>query len=125
MASVYESAILDPIFMPAVRDIAAITNSNPLVVTTTFAHTYATGLILRLIIPSAYGMQQANRLKAAITVTGPTTFTMPIDSTSFDTFVVPTLLMGQPEITIAQSTPVGEVASILTESFVNILTPQF
>lgn len=125
MASVYESAIIDPIFMPAVRDISAITNAYPLTVTTTFAHTYATGLILRLLIPSAYGMQQVNRRKAAITVTGSTTFTMPIDSTHFDPFIIPTLLMGQPEITSAQSTPVGEVASILTESFVNILTPQF
>lgn len=121
----YYGALTDPIFKPAVRDIAAISNSNPMVVTTTFANSYLTGLIVRLVVPPAFGMIQADGIQGDITVTGTTTFTMNVDSTHFDPFVVFMELPDQPLITPAQVTPVGEVAAILTQSFVNILTPQF
>lgn len=121
----YYGALTDPIFEPAVRDIAAISNSNPMVVTTTFDNSYLTGLIVRLVVPPAFGMIQADGLQGDITVTSTTTFTMNVDSTYFDAFVIFAELTGQPLITPAQVVPVGEVAAILTQSFVNILTPQF
>jgi len=125
----YYGAIENTIFEPQLTDIASITNSFPAVVTTTFPHNYESLLIIRFLIPPQFGMIQLNKLKATITVTGPTTFTVPIDTTNFDPFVTFMELPGQPLITPSQVpsqvTPVGESASILTQSFVNILTPQF
>ena len=121
----YYGALTNPIFKPAVRDIAAISQGLITQVTTTFAHSYLTGLIIRLVIPPDFGMIQLDGTVWTITVTGDTTFTIPVDSTNFDQFVVPTEAVDQPLGTPAQVTPVGEQSSILTQSFVNVLTPQF
>jgi hypothetical protein len=121
----YYGAILNPVYEPAVRDIAAITNTLIVSITTTFAHSYLSGLIVRIRIPFNFGMQGLNDQIGSILVTGPTTFTMPIDTTQFDPFVIPTEAASQPLFTPAQVVPIGEDADILTQSFVNILTPQF
>ncbi len=121
----YYGAQSNPYFRPALNDIIDITNDFPATVTTKFPHKYLSLLIVRLLIPPAFGMTQLNKLKATITVTGATTFTIPIDTTNFDPFISFTELMGQPLITPAQVNALGENASILTQSFVNILTPQF
>lgn len=120
----YYGAIVNPKFMPAARDIVAITKAFPLQVTTSFAHSYLSGLIVRLYIPVNFGMVILNKVKGSIVVTGPTTFTMNIDSTYLDPFVVPPDQPGN-NLTPAQVVPVGEDTDILTQSFVNILTPQF
>lgn len=120
----YYGAIVNPKFMPAARDIAAMTNTFPLQVTTTFDHSYLSGLIVRLYIPRNFGMVVLNRVKGSILVTGPTTFIMNIDSTHLDPFVIPPDQPGD-NGTPAQVVPIGEDADILTQSFVNILTPQF
>lgn len=82
----------NPVFQRAMRIVSTITNANPAVVTTTFDHQYLTGLIVRLNIPKGYGMTQANRLYGPIVVTGATTFTVDIDTTHFDTFIVPIVI---------------------------------
>lgn len=120
----YYSALQDPIYLPAVRDIVAITNGFPLEVTTSFDHSYLSGLIVRLLIPKNFGMVILNQVKGLIVVTGPDTFTMNIDSTTFDPFVVPPTQPGA-NFTPAQVVPVGEDSDMLSESFVNILKPQF
>ena len=120
----YYGAIQNPIFKPAVRDIVAISNSFPLVVTTSFPHSYLTGLIVRLLIPNNFGMVTLNKVKGLITVTSATTFTMEINSTTLDAFVVPPQQPGD-NFTPAQVVPVGESALQLDQSFVNVLTPQF
>lgn len=92
-------AIQFPTFQPAMRNILSITQSDPAIITTTFdgttpgVHQYQTGMICSLNIPYSYGMQGANQFQSPITVTSETTFTMPIDTTQMDPFVVPT---GQP-----------------------------
>lgn len=120
----YYGAIRNPIYKPAVRDIVAISNGFPLQVTTSFPHSYLTGLIVRLLIPNNFGMVVLNKVKGLITVTGDTTFTMEINSTFVDPFVVPAEQPGD-NFTPAQVVPVGEDSAILTQSFVNVLTPQF
>jgi hypothetical protein len=110
----------NPIFQPAMRLIAAITRSNPLSVTTTFAHQYKDGTIVRLDIPLADGMQQADQRFGPIIVTSPTTFTMPIDSTNFDAFAIP--FAPPPALNIcAQVVPIGEVDETLQAATVNVL----
>ena len=133
----YYSAVQNPSFEPAVTDILAITNSNPASVTTgakvnnivtAVPHNYLTGLIVRMQIPQSYGMRLDYGPKQPhfqITVTGPTTFTIPLDTTNFDPFVVPVEMMGQPLLNVSQAVPMGEIAEILTQSVVNVLTPQF
>lgn len=108
----------NPQFYPAYRLISAITQANPATVTTTFAHGYGTGLVVRLVIPPADGMQQANGLTGAITVTGETTFTIDIDTSLFDAFSVPDL--ANPDIdTAALVVPVGEINALLTQATVD------
>lgn len=120
----YYGALSNAYFQPLVTDITAITNAFPLQVTTSFAHNYLTGLIVRLYIPKNFGMVLLNDAQGSIIVNGATTFTMNIDSTNFDAFVVPSEQPGN-NFTPAQTVPIGEKADILTQSFVNILTPQF
>jgi len=111
----------NPYQIPAISQIAAITNANPALVTTTFANNYLTGGIVRFYIPSYCGMTQANDLQGAITVTGPTTFTIAIDTTSFDPFVAPPFAY----LTPPQIVPVGEETQFLNSAFRNILQPLF
>ncbi len=104
-----------PIFQPAMRQIASITRSNPVVITTTFDHNYFTGDIVRINIPSnagitlnplaSFGMPQINKMYAPITVLSNTTFSMPIDSTLYDPFAEP---VGA--LQFAQCTNIAEVA---------------
>ena len=97
----------NPVFQRAMRVISSITNDYPAVVTTTFAHQYLTGLIVRLNIPKGYGMTQANQLYGPIVVTGDTTFTIDIDTTGFDIFAAPsTFPQNQQSATV---TAIGEI----------------
>lgn len=112
-------AIQRPVFKPAMRIISAITNSFPATVTTSFDHNYVTGTIVRLNIPPGFGMLQANQLIGPVTVTGDTTFTIPIDTTYFDVFATPATFPQSYQH--AQVTPVGEINSLLTEATRNVL----
>lgn len=114
-----------PTYQPSMRIISAITNANPAAVTTTFAHQYVTGTVVRLDIPSGFGMTQANQQFGDITVTSPTTFTIAIDTTMFDTFVVPTytLLPSGTVVSLqqAQCIAIGELNSQLNAALYNVL----
>lgn len=119
----YEAAILNPVYMPAVRDILAITNANPAQVTTTFANSYVVGTIIRFVIPNNYGMTLLNGLQCTIIqLVSDTEFLVNVDTTDIDPFVIPTLQPGN-NYTSAQIVPIGEVAATLDASFVNILKP--
>jgi len=87
MADIY--ALQYPITQPAMRIIVAITNAEPAVVTTSFPHQYLNGLIVRLNVPSYYGMSQINQMSGAITIIDELNFSLPIDSTFFNPFVAP------------------------------------
>ncbi len=116
----------NPIFQPATRLIDSITNANPAVVTTTFAHQYLDGTIVRLDIPPADGMQQANQLTGTIVVLSPTTFAIDIDTTTFEPFAIP----AAPDYTVfvcAFCVPIGTGHVVINEQLkiatVNILNP--
>lgn len=110
----------NPTFQPAMRIIASITNTFPVVVTTTFDHNYITGETLRLNIPRGFGMQQINQQYTDIIVTGATTFTMNIDATGYDAFIIPADNPGH-FFTQAQVTPIGEVNQLLRAAVKNVL----
>lgn len=110
----------NPIFQPAMRLIASITNASPALVTTTFANQYKNGLIVRLDIPVACGMQQANGLTGAITIVSDTSFYITLDTTLFDVFAIP--VDPPPAVnTCAQVVPVGEISSTLINAVQNVL----
>ena len=111
-----------PQFQPAMRIVTAITNGFPAIVTTSFNHQYLTGLVVRLDIPSNYGMQQANQLFGPITVLTPTTFSIPIDTTYFDAFIVPGPAL---TFTLAQVVPIAEVSSELYQAVRDVVPHQF
>lgn len=103
------------------RIISAITNGNPAIVTTTFDHGYAVGIIGRLDIPAYIGMPQADQQVVTIlTILGPTTFTINLNTTSFQPFVVPDPISAQANMT-AMFVPMGEVNSKLSSATQNIL----
>lgn len=72
--------------------IQSITNSNPMVITVEnnpAANIYIPGQLVYLSIPSSYGMYQANGLTAQIIAVSGNNFTVALNSTQFDPFVIP------------------------------------
>lgn len=62
----------------------------------TEANTYIPGMLVRLLVPSSYGMYQANNITAEITAVNGLDFTLNVDSSGFDPFVVPASTAEQP-----------------------------
>jgi len=112
-------AVESPTFQPAMRIITAITQSNPAAVTTSFDHDYVSGMIVRLVIPPGYGLEEYNEQKGTITVTGDTTFTIDIDTTIGEPFTVPAVFPENKQS--PQVLPIGEINSMLTTATRNVL----
>jgi hypothetical protein len=113
-------ALQNPVFQPAMRLIAAITNSNPCIVTTTFDNQYVSGTVVRLDIPEACGMQQANQFVGPLTVIDALNFSLPLDTTTFGAFVIPVLT--NPHIDICpQVVPIAENNDQLSAAERNVL----
>lgn len=121
MAQPYQCfAVRYPVYGPAMRLIASITNASAPVVTTTFDHSYVTGTIVRFDLPPAVGMQQLNQKTFPITVTGSDTFTIPIDTTTFQAFAIP--MSSSPFIDVcAQCVPIGSENDTLEPAVKNII----
>lgn len=105
-----------PVFQPSLRVITNITNDFPAEVTTSFAHQYQTGLIIRIILPPGWGMTQINQQFSDITVTGDTTFTINLDTTFYYPFVTPVSYNQYP-----QAIPIGEINSTVYLATANAL----
>ena len=63
-------------FSPARVAISAITQANPCVVSTASAHNLTTGQVVRIHVPTNYGMVQLNQNLYHITVLSPTSFSL-------------------------------------------------
>jgi hypothetical protein len=118
----------NPIYQPAMRVITAITNASPAQITTMYPHQYQNGLIVRIDVPFADGMQQINQLTGTVTIDliDPTKFTLNIDTTLFDPFTIPQDPNNPgsppPQTQIcAFAVPVGEDASIVYQATRNVL----
>lgn len=88
--------------IPSSLIITAISQSMPMVITVqvetpvTEANTYIVGMAVRLNVPQSYGMYQANGLVGTITAISGNNFTLSLDSSFFDSFVVPSGNAEQP-----------------------------
>lgn len=88
--------------IPSSLLITNITTSSPMVVsvaignTSTEANTYIVGMAIRLFVPQTYKMYQANNLVGTIIDISGLDFTLNLDSSLFDTFVIPSGNVEQP-----------------------------
>lgn len=113
-------AVPFPTFQPAMRLIASITNSYPCIVTTTFNNQYIDGTIVRLDIPQACGMFQADQFVGPLTVINDTSFSLDLDTTNFGIFITPVL--PNPHINVcAQVVPIAENNDTLDAAVQNVL----
>jgi len=97
----------DPIFYPRVRTISKITVSGTsAVITMTVAHGFTVGQKVKLTVPSAFGMVEADGLTGNITAISTGTITVDIDVSTFTAFAFP--LTAAVPFTPALVTPVGE-----------------
>lgn len=99
--------------------ITGITAANPMVVSVSTTHLYNVGSKVRLIVPAAFGMVEANNLLGEVTAIGANTLTLDIDSSAFTAFAYPTSATAAAGVTFPQVVPVGEDASILTDRIYN------
>lgn len=81
----------DPRFAPQKNWVTGITAANPMVVTLSLTHGLAVDDMVRLSVPAAFGMTQADGLSGKVTAvsTANNTVTLDIDASAFDAFVFP------------------------------------
>ena len=105
-----------PVFKPAMRIITDITTSYPAAVTTSFNHGYSSGIIVRLVVPLGFGMQEVNDKFGEITVISPNSFDIDLDTSRFNPFSVP---LNNKQY--AQSIPFAEDNSTIYSAYQNVL----
>jgi len=115
-------AVPFPIFQRAMRIITNITNAEVAVVTTSFAHQYVSGMIVRLNVPAGFGMTQVNQKYAPIQVLSDTTFSIALDTQFYDPFVIASSYPQSYQS--ATVTPIGEINSLLVAATQNVLPYQ-
>lgn len=99
LPNIYLSPVIQT---PSALLITAITQASPMVITvqientSTQANTYIVGMAVKLTIPVTYGMIQANNLVGTILAISGSNFSLNIDSSQFDAFVVPSGNVEQP-----------------------------
>jgi hypothetical protein len=116
----WQKVIVGPLYYPQRTVITGITAANPIVVTTATNHGFTVGQQVRLRVPSALGMVQANNLQGVITAVTSTTFTIgSIDSSAFTAFAWPAVT--SLPFTPATVTPIGSGPSaVATPPFYNV-----
>ena len=86
----FRKVIVGSLFYPTRHNISNITAANPIVVSTLSNHGFTVGQQVRLRVPSALGMVQANNLTGVITAVTATTLTIAsIDSSAFTAWAWP------------------------------------
>lgn len=121
----YYGSDTNPLFRPAVINILSITNSYPAVVVTTYdgvtpaAHGYIDQLIVRFSIPPDFGMELLNKRVGSILVLSSTSFSVDLDTTNMDPFVIPTYRPGH-NGNAAQVNAYAEDTAITRGSFTNV-----
>ena len=121
----YRIIPFDPIYYPRARTITAITQATSAVITLSVIHGFTVGQVVKILVPSAFGMTQMNNLYGTITAitTGATnTITVNIDSSAFTAFAFPTSAVAAGGLTFAQVVPVGEAATnTVLQPYANLL----
>lgn len=77
-----------------IQTISSITQAFPMVVTTVLDHNYVAGMMIRFLIPEAFGMTSLNNINAQVLSVTNNTLTVNVDSTNFTQFSYPSPLPG-------------------------------
>lgn len=112
-------ALQYPVFKPAMRVIDDIVRGETTTITTTFAHGYITGTIVRIYVPTGFGIPQMDKMQGPIVVTSDTEFIMAINSSDFDPYETPTSFPLDRQY--SQVVPIGEVNETLLAALKNVL----
>lgn len=109
----------NPLYVPEKNYITGITAANPMVVTLSITHNLAVGDKVRLAVPSAFGMTQADGLVGEVTAvsTANNTITLDIDSSAFTAFAFPA--SSAVPFTHAHVVPFGTVANGVEQAVYN------
>lgn len=75
-----------------IQTIASITQAFQMVVTTVVNHGYVSGMKVRFLIPTQFGMVQLNGIEGQVLQLTPNTLTIDIDSRNFTPFAYPSPL---------------------------------
>ena len=94
-------------FIVPLSGAAGITQATSAVVSTSVAHDFTVGEKVRLKVPSAYGMTEANDQVATVTATSTYTVTLDLDSSGFTAFSLPTSAIYAAGVTPAGIIPAG------------------
>ena len=108
----YRKVSVGPLFYPQRATITGISATNPIVITTSTAHGLTVGQLVKLAVPTVFGMTQADKLQGVITAVTTDTLTIgSIDASAFTAFAWPavTSLPFTPAFVI----PVGSGPSIV------------
>lgn len=122
----YCTTITQSYFVPSSSVLLAIFKGYPTIVVTYTPYNFVNGTIVRLTISPDCGMPQINQQTGPITVVDATTFTIPINSTLYDDFVIPEN-PADPGHTFPQQqpcsfvVPIGELNAQLNMAVKNIL----
>jgi hypothetical protein len=108
-------------FIPNRQTVSAVTNAQPAVVTTSQDHGYESGLQVRFFFPLDVGMNELNGQIFQITKIDSTNFSIPIDSSNFDSFSPVGTVQTPQVIPVAE---VGDSLSQATDNNNNIV-PEF
>lgn len=108
-------------FTPYSTIIQSISNTLPAIVVTVTPHGYDNGLLVRTVVPQNCGMQQIDGLVSEITVIDPTSFSIPVNASNFDSFAYTSVQQ------LAQVIPVGVQSVSLTQAESNAgnIIPEF
>lgn len=93
-------------FIPKRREISAVSNATRAVVTTTENHGYSAGQVVRLIVPSEYGMSLFFVVANILSIPTDTTFVTDIDTSNQSSYVAPT---PPPGFTQSQVVPISGI----------------
>lgn len=109
----------NPSYVPAQNWITKITQAAQAVVTLSVTHNLAVNDQVRLIVPSAYGMVQADQQVAKVVAvsTANNTVTLDLDSSAFTAFAFPA--SASVPFTHAQLIPYGDVANGVDQALDN------
>lgn len=110
----------DPRYYPRRRFITGVTAASSAVITLSVTHQFTVGQLVRIYVPSGWGMTQMDGQLATITAINTTTntITVNIDSSAYTAFAFPTSAIAATGINFPQVVPVGEAAS---GSYANLL----
>jgi hypothetical protein len=108
-----------PLFGPRKQYITGISAANPMVVSVSEDHDFTVGGIVKLKVPTDFGMVEADGVQAEITAVGTNTITLgSVDSTAFTAFAFPAT--ATVPVTFPEVLPIGEDGSVLTDAKENI-----